>query len=71
MVTISQNSVGNAITELLGIVVQRREDDEAYARIEPGLVQRLLSARERLIEARIGEPISAPCWPAGEYRPCR
>ncbi|RTZ60715.1 MAG: hypothetical protein DSZ32_03115 [Gammaproteobacteria bacterium] len=71
VVTISQNSVGNAITELLGIVVSRVEDPEAYAKIEPALVGRLLEARERLIAANIGEPISAPCWPKGEYIPCR
>ncbi len=67
IVTISQNSVGNAITELLGIVVKRVEDEEAFARIEPGLVTRLLEARERLIAANLGEPISAPSWPNGKY----
>ena len=72
IVTISQNSVGNAITELLGIVVRRVEDEEAFAAIEPALVSRLLEARERLIAANLGEPISAPCWPGGEYVPaCR
>ena len=72
IVTISQNSVGNAITELLGIVVKRVEDEDAFATIEPALVGRLLEARERLIAANLGEPISAPCWPAGEYMPaCR
>ncbi len=67
IVTISQNSVGNAITELLGIVVKRVEDPAAFAKVEPGLVGRLLEARERLIAANIGEPISAPCWPEGKY----
>jgi len=71
IVTISQNSVGNAITELLGVVVKRVENDEAYAKIEPGLVGRLLEARERLLAANLGEPISAPCWPAGKFVPCR
>ncbi len=72
IVTISQNSVGNAITELLGIVVSRVVDEEAFARIEPALVERLLAARERLIAANLGEAISAPCWPAGSYSPaCR
>jgi len=71
IVTISQNSVGNAITELLGIVVNRVEDNEAYAEREPALVERLLEARQRLIDANLGEPISAPCWPAGKYVPCR
>lgn len=70
IVTISQNSVGNAITELLGIVVKRVEDQEAYARIEPALVGRMLEARERLIEANLGELIAAPCWPQGEYVRC-
>nr|VFK46263.1 MAG: hypothetical protein BECKTC1821D_GA0114238_102928 [Candidatus Kentron sp. TC]VFK58893.1 MAG: hypothetical protein BECKTC1821F_GA0114240_102728 [Candidatus Kentron sp. TC] len=67
IVTISQNSVGNAITELLGIVVKRREDEDAYAAAEPMLVGRLLAAREKLIEANLGEPISAPSWPNGEF----
>jgi len=67
IVTISQNSVGNAITELLGIVVNRVEDNEAYGKREPALVTRLLEARERLIEANLGEAISAPCWPNGKY----
>ncbi len=69
IVTISQNSVGNAITELLGIVVNRVEDPEAYAKIEPGLVGRLLEVRDRLQAANIGESLSAPCWPNGEYKP--
>ncbi len=67
IVTISQNSVGNAITELLGIVVKRKEDPDAYAAAEPALVNRLLAARQRLIEANLGEPISAPSWPHGEF----
>jgi hypothetical protein len=71
IVTISQNSVGNAITELLGIVVKRAEDEAAYAAVERGLVERLLAARQRLVEAKIGEPLSARCWPAGEFSPCR
>jgi hypothetical protein len=71
IVTISQNSVGNAITELLGVVVKRVENDEAYAKIEPGLVGRLLEARERLLAANLGEAISAPCWPQGRFEPCR
>jgi len=69
IVTISQNSVGNAITELLGIVVERRLDDAAYAAVEPALVGRLLEARERLIAANIGEPIAGPCWPQGRFVP--
>ena len=69
IVTISQNSVGNAITELLGIVVNRVEDPEAYAEIEPGLVGRLLEVREKLLDANIGEALSAPCWLDGNYKP--
>jgi hypothetical protein len=69
VVTISQNSVGNAITELLGIVVERQLDDAAYAAVEPALVGRLLDARQRLIAADIGEPISGPCWPQGQFLP--
>lgn len=71
IVTISQNSVGNAITELLGIVVNRVEDNEAYSEREAGLVGRLLEARDRLIEANLGEAISGPCWPNGQFEPCR
>ncbi|MDM8560749.1 hypothetical protein [Candidatus Parabeggiatoa sp. HSG14] len=69
IVTISQNSVGNAITELLGIVVKREEDEAAYAAAEPGLIGRLLEAREKLIEANIGEVIAAPSWKTGEFVP--
>jgi hypothetical protein len=71
IVTISQNSVGNAITELLGIVVKRQVDSDAYAAVEEGLVSRLLEVRERLLAANLGEAISAPCWPNGKYQPCR
>lgn len=66
IVTISQNSVGNAITELLGIVVRRVADDEAYARAEPALVARLLELRNRLVLAGLGEPINTPSWPHGQ-----
>ncbi len=69
IVTISQNSVGNAITELLGIVVKRQEDEAAYAAAEPALVGRLLEARDKLIEANIGEVIAAPSWANGEFVP--
>ena len=47
IVTISQNSIGNAITELLGVVVRRAPDAEAYARAEPELIARLLEVRRR------------------------
>ena len=71
VVTISQNSVGNAITELLGIVVKRQVDSDAYAAVEEGLVSHLLEARERLRAANLGESLSAPCWPNGAYKACR
>lgn len=68
IVTISQNSVGNAITELLGIVVDRVEDNEAYAKLEPALIERLLEMRERFFDAKLGEAINGPSWPNGEYK---
>ena len=63
IVTISQNSIGNAITELLGVVVNRIPDEEAYARQEPLLLERLLEVRRRLIEADLGEGIATAYWP--------
>ncbi len=57
IVTISQNSIGNAITELLGVVVKRVADTEAYARAEPALIEHLLRVRERLVAADLGEKI--------------
>jgi len=65
IVTISQNSIGNAITELLGVVVKRLPDEEAYASFEPALVEQLLEVRRRLVEADLGEGIATPHWPAG------
>ena len=62
IVTISQNSIGNAITELLGVVVNRRPDAEAYSRAEPGLIAQLLELRRRLIEADLGTPLRTPAW---------
>ena len=62
IVTISQNSVGNAITELLGVVVKRTPDAEAYGQAEPGLIERLLEVRRRLVEADLGEAIATPFW---------
>jgi len=64
IVTISQNSIGNAITELLGVVVKRQPDAEAYEKAEPALIERLLEVRRRLIEADLGEGIKTPHWPA-------
>jgi len=64
IVTISQNSIGNAITELLGVVVNRTPDADAYGRAEPALIARLLEVRRRLVEADLGEGIATPHWPA-------
>jgi hypothetical protein len=64
LVTISQNSIGNAITELLGVVVKRVPDAAAYESFEPALIERLLDVRARLIEADLGEGIATAYWPA-------
>jgi hypothetical protein len=64
IVTISQNSIGNAITELLGVVVNRIPDAETYALHEPALIGRLLEVRRRLIEADLGEGIATDYWPS-------
>lgn len=65
LVTISQNSIGNAITELLGVVVRRVPDAAAYERAEPRLIEKLLTVRRRLIEADLGEGIGTDYWAAG------
>jgi len=62
IVTISQNSIGNAITELLGVVVNRIPDATAYAKCESRLIERLLEVRRRLIEADLGEGIGTDYW---------
>jgi len=62
IVTISQNSIGNAITELLGVVVQRVPDANAYEKAEPELLNKLLEVRNRLIEADLGQGISTDHW---------
>ncbi len=64
IVTISQNSIGNAITELLGVVVKRVPDVEAYEKAEPQLIERLLEVRRRLIEADLGDGIATAQWDA-------
>jgi hypothetical protein len=64
VVTISQNSIGNAITELLGVVVKRVPDAEAYGRAEPALIEKLLEVRQRLVEADLGSGIATPHWDA-------
>jgi len=58
-VTISQNSIGNAITELLGVVVKRVPDAEAYGRLEPALMEHLHRVRERLASADLGDILPA------------
>lgn len=62
IVTISQNSIGNAITELLGVVVNRTPDAEAYEKAEPALIEKLVEVRRRLIEADLGEGIATEHW---------
>jgi hypothetical protein len=62
IVTISQNSIGNAITELLGVVVKRIPDAEQYEKAEPALLERLLEVRRRLIEADLGSGIATDYW---------
>ncbi len=64
IVTISQNSIGNAITELLGVVVKRVPDAPAYEIAEPALIEQLLEVRRRLIDADLGEGIETPYWSA-------
>lgn len=64
VVTISQNSIGNAITELLGVVVKRVPDAAAYEITEPRLVEQLLEVRQRLIAADLGNGIETPYWSA-------
>ncbi len=64
IVTISQNSIGNAITELLGVVVNRKPDAEAYALAEPALLEQLFEVRQRLVEADCGTGIATAQWGA-------
>jgi hypothetical protein len=64
IVTISQNSIGNAITELLGVVVKRTPNADEYAQAEPGLIERLLEVRKRLVDADLGQGIETAYWPA-------
>ncbi|PVV07103.1 MAG: hypothetical protein B6D77_14540 [gamma proteobacterium symbiont of Ctena orbiculata] len=68
IVTISQNSIGNAITELLGVVVKRVPDADAYSAAEPGLLEKLLEVRGRLVEADLGDGIGTDYWPADENK---
>ena len=62
IVTISQNSIGNAITELLGVVVKRTPDAPAYEQTEPQLIEKLLDVRSRLIAADLGQAIATDYW---------
>lgn len=62
IVTISQNSIGNAITELLGVVVRRVPDAKAYEQTEPALIEKLVEVRQRLINADLGDPIKTQYW---------
>lgn len=62
IVTISQNSIGNAITELLGVVVKRSPNADLYEKHEPGLLEKLLEVRKRLIEADLGDGIETQYW---------
>jgi len=62
IVTISQNSIGNAITELLGVVVKRVPDADAYEKAEPELLDKLLEVRRRLITADLGQGIATDHW---------
>jgi len=64
IVTISPNSIGNAITELLGVVVNRVPDAAAYESTEPALLEKLLEARRRLVKADLGEAIATDYWGA-------
>ncbi|NNJ92719.1 MAG: hypothetical protein HKP55_13670 [Gammaproteobacteria bacterium] len=62
IVTISQNSIGNAITELLGVVVKREPDADAYSKTEAALIGHLLEVRRRLIAADLGDGIETEHW---------
>jgi hypothetical protein len=64
IVTISSNSIGNAITELLGVVVRRVPDAAGYERSERTLIEKLLEVRQRLIERDLGDGIETKHWPA-------
>lgn len=62
IVTISQNSIGNAITELLGVVVKRVPDATGYEAHEPQLLERLFEVRRRMVNADLGRPIETSYW---------
>ncbi len=64
IVTISQNSIGNAITELLGVVVNRVPDADAYEKSETALIEQFMEVRQRLMDADLGDAIATEHWPA-------
>ncbi len=64
IVTISQNSIGNAITELLGVAVKRVPDAAGYEKAEPALIEKLLEVRQRLVDADLGQGIATAHWSA-------
>ncbi len=64
IVTISQNSIGNAITELLGVVVKRVPNAEGYERTEPALLEKLFEVRRRLMDLDLGQGIATKQWGA-------
>jgi hypothetical protein len=65
IVTISGNSIGNAITELLGVVVKRVPDAAAYELREPRLLEHLLEVRRRMVDFDLGTPLKTPHWDKG------
>ncbi|VAW70732.1 hypothetical protein MNBD_GAMMA10-516 [hydrothermal vent metagenome] len=58
--------MGNAITELLGVVVKRSPDAEAYEKMEPALMEKLFEVRNRLVAADLGQGIATSQWGYGE-----
>ena len=75
IVTISQNSIGNAITELLGVVVSRVADAEAYEKREPKLIERLARSAAPSGRSRSGQRyrhrvLASSVAPASRFR-CR
>lgn len=62
---VRHHCIVDAITKLLGVVVNRIPDAPAYARQEPALIARLLELRRRLIEVDLGEAIATACWARG------
>lgn len=62
IVTISQNSIWNAITELLWICVDRVEKPKQYAELEPRLVQQLLQISKRLERVGLWKQVNTEKW---------